>query len=139
MLIIDGFCAVSSRVLVIGIGIVTIFSVRRLSGSSEKANGGEYYALILYSIVGQCVMATANELIMVFIGLEISSIASYVLAGYLRDDALQQQRIGAPSISCSDPSPRRSCFMESPGSTEPRVRQTSSRSGPCFPPGWRPA
>ena len=31
-------------------------------------------------------MATANELIMVFIGLEISSIASYVLAGYLGDD-----------------------------------------------------
>ena len=48
--------------------------------------GGEYYALILFSIVGQCVMVTANELIMIFIGLEISSIASYVLAGYLRDD-----------------------------------------------------
>jgi NADH-quinone oxidoreductase subunit N len=31
-------------------------------------------------------MASANELIMVFIGLEISSIASYILAGYLRDD-----------------------------------------------------
>jgi NADH-quinone oxidoreductase subunit N len=31
-------------------------------------------------------MATANELIMIFIGLEISSIATYVLAGYLRDD-----------------------------------------------------
>src|ERR1041384_8492822 len=32
-------------------------------------------------------MSTANELIMIFIGLEISSIASYVLAGYLRDDS----------------------------------------------------
>ena len=31
-------------------------------------------------------MAAANELIIVFIGLEISSIASYILAGYLRDD-----------------------------------------------------
>ena len=31
-------------------------------------------------------MASANELIMIFIGLEISSIASYILAGYLRDD-----------------------------------------------------
>jgi NADH-quinone oxidoreductase subunit N len=43
--------------------------------------------LLLFSIVGQCVMVTANELVMIFIGLEISSIASYVLAGYLRDDA----------------------------------------------------
>ena len=32
-------------------------------------------------------MVTANELVMIFIGLEISSIASYILAGYLRDDA----------------------------------------------------
>src|SRR5258708_33258470 len=31
-------------------------------------------------------MVAANELIMIFIGLEISSIASYILAGYLRDD-----------------------------------------------------
>ena len=41
---------------------------------------------ILFSVMGQCVMVTANELIMIFIGLEISSIATYVLAGYLRDD-----------------------------------------------------
>ena len=47
---------------------------------------GEYYALIIFSIVGQCLMAAANELIMIFIGLEISSIASYILAGFLRDD-----------------------------------------------------
>jgi NADH-quinone oxidoreductase subunit N len=52
----------------------------------EKAQTGEYYALILFSLVGQCVMATANDLIMVFIGLEISSIATYILAGFLRDD-----------------------------------------------------
>src|SRR5713226_3556645 len=52
----------------------------------EKSPGGEYYALILFSIVGQSIMVTANELIMIFIGLEISSIASYILAGYLRND-----------------------------------------------------
>jgi NADH-quinone oxidoreductase subunit N len=52
----------------------------------EKAQTGEYYALVLFSIVGQCVMSTAADLIMVFIGLEISSIATYILAGFLRDD-----------------------------------------------------
>jgi NADH-quinone oxidoreductase subunit N len=52
----------------------------------EKAQTGEYYALILFSLVGQCVLVIANDLIMVFIGLEISSIATYVLAGFLRDD-----------------------------------------------------
>ena len=39
-------------------------------------------------------MAAANDLIIIFIGLEISSIASYILAGYLRDDK-RAQRGGA--------------------------------------------
>jgi NADH-quinone oxidoreductase subunit N len=52
----------------------------------ENAQTGEYYALILFSIVGQCVLVVAADLIMVFIGLEISSIATYILAGFLRDD-----------------------------------------------------
>jgi len=52
----------------------------------ERAEGGEYHALILFSVAGQSLMAASNELIMIFIGLEISSIATYILAGYLRDD-----------------------------------------------------
>lgn len=84
MLMIDGF-ATFFRLLVIGVGILVVFSsadyLRR-----EDSRGGEYYALILFSIAGQSIMASANELIMIFIGLEISSIASYILAGYLRTD-----------------------------------------------------
>ena len=84
MLIVDGF-ATFFRVLVIGVGLLAVLSSAEYLGR-EKSAGGEYYALILFSIVGQSIMATANELIMIFIGLEISSIASYILAGYLRDD-----------------------------------------------------
>jgi NADH-quinone oxidoreductase subunit N len=84
MIVVDGF-STFFRVLVIIVGILAVFSsgqyLRR-----EKAEAGEYHALILFSIVGQCIMATAAELMMVFIGLEISSIATYILAGYLRDD-----------------------------------------------------
>jgi len=70
---------------VIVVGLLTVLgSMSYLR--QERANAGEYYGLILFSICGQCVMAAANELIMVFIGLEISSIATYILAGYLRDD-----------------------------------------------------
>ena len=85
MLVIDGFASFF-RVLVAAIGIVAVLSSTQYL-RRESMPGGEYYALILFSIVGQFVMVTANELIMIFIGLEISSIASYVLAGYLRDDA----------------------------------------------------
>src|SRR5579885_2713257 len=84
MVTVDGF-ATFFRALVIGVGLLAILSstdyLRR-----ENARGGEFYALILFSIAGQSIMASANELITIFIGIEISSIASYILAGYLRDD-----------------------------------------------------
>ncbi|MCW5965316.1 MAG: NADH-quinone oxidoreductase subunit N, partial [Bryobacterales bacterium] len=84
MLLIDGF-ATFFRLLVLIVGALTII-LSRPYFEREGAESGEYYALLLFSIVGQCLMASANELIMIFLGLEISSISSYVLAGYLRKD-----------------------------------------------------
>jgi NADH-quinone oxidoreductase subunit N len=84
MIIVDGF-ATFFRVLVIAVGIFVVLSSTAYL-KKEKADCGEYYALILFSLSGQCILASANELIMVFIGLEISSIATYILAGFLRDD-----------------------------------------------------
>ncbi|HVV45968.1 MAG TPA: NADH-quinone oxidoreductase subunit N [Bryobacteraceae bacterium] len=84
LLVIDGF-GTYFRILVLAIGILTVLSSYRYL-SREQADTGEYHALVLFSVMGQCLMVTANDLIMIFIGLEISSIASYVLAGYLRDD-----------------------------------------------------
>src|SRR6266581_6798899 len=71
--------------LVIIVGILTIFPSYRFL-ARQDAETSEYHALLLFSISGQCLMAASNDLIMVFIGLEISSISSYILAGYLRDD-----------------------------------------------------
>jgi NADH-quinone oxidoreductase subunit N len=84
MIVVDGF-STYFRVLVIAIGIVVVLGSYHFL-ERERAETGEFHALILFSIVGQCIMAGANELIMIFIGLEISSIATYILAGYLRDD-----------------------------------------------------
>ena len=84
MIIVDGY-GTFFRALVLVVGflcILTSFSYL----DREGAQGGEYYALILFSLVGQCILSTANDLIMLFIGLEISSIATYILAGFLRDD-----------------------------------------------------
>jgi NADH-quinone oxidoreductase subunit N len=84
MLMVDGF-ATFFRVLVMVVGILAILPSYSFL-ARQDAETSEYHALILFSIAGQCLMAAANDLIIVFIGLEISSIASYVLAGYLRDD-----------------------------------------------------
>ncbi len=54
--------------------------------SRDQTEPGEFHALILFSLSGQCLMVASNSLIMIFIGLEISSIATYILCGYLRDD-----------------------------------------------------
>lgn len=84
MLTIDGY-ATFFRLLVLIVGVLSVL----ISGSylaRENADSADYYALILFSLCGQSILASANELIMVFIGLEISSIATYVLAGFLRND-----------------------------------------------------
>ncbi len=84
MLIVDSF-ATFFRLLVLVVGALAVLSASPYL-RQRKAEGGEFYSLLLLSLIGQSLMAASNELIMVFIGIEISSIASYVLAGYLRDD-----------------------------------------------------
>jgi NADH-quinone oxidoreductase subunit N len=51
----------------------------------ENLDGAEFYALVLFATTGMGVLASAQELLTAFIGLEMSSIASYILAGYRRD------------------------------------------------------
>ncbi|HUA62187.1 MAG TPA: NADH-quinone oxidoreductase subunit N [Verrucomicrobiae bacterium] len=84
MLHVDGF-ATFFRIVVMGVGILVILPSYSFL-KQQDAETGEFHALLLFSIAGQSLMAAANDLIIIFIGLEISSISSYVLAGYLRDD-----------------------------------------------------
>ncbi len=51
----------------------------------EGLQQGEYYALVLFATAGMGVMASSGELVTAFIGLETSSISTYILAGYRRD------------------------------------------------------
>jgi NADH-quinone oxidoreductase subunit N len=51
----------------------------------ERLPAAEFYALLLFATAGMGVLASAQELLTAFIGLEMSSISSYILAGYRRD------------------------------------------------------
>jgi NADH-quinone oxidoreductase subunit N len=53
----------------------------------QRIRAGEYYALILFGTVGMCLMSSAVELVLIFISLEISSISTYILAGFRRREA----------------------------------------------------
>ena len=72
--------------LVIAISAVVILSSFEYM-AVQKIRGGEYYALILFAAVGMSLMSSAIELVLIFIGLEISSISTYILAGFRRNDA----------------------------------------------------
>src|SRR5579864_1053643 len=63
-------------------GIVILASFEYLD--TQKIHSGEYYALILFGTVGMVLMSSAVELVLIFIALEISSISTYVLAGFRR-------------------------------------------------------
>jgi len=57
----------------------------------QQIRAGEYYALVIFGAVGMCLMSSAVELVLIFIALEISSISTYVLAGFRRRAAISSE------------------------------------------------
>jgi NADH-quinone oxidoreductase subunit N len=57
----------------------------------QQIRAGEYYGLILFGALGMCLMSSAVELVLIFIALEISSISTYVLAGFRRRAAISSE------------------------------------------------
>jgi NADH-quinone oxidoreductase subunit N len=57
----------------------------------QEIRSGEYYALILLGAVGMSLMSSAMELVLIFVALEISSISTYVLAGFRRRAAISSE------------------------------------------------
>jgi NADH-quinone oxidoreductase subunit N len=85
VIVADNFALFVTFTLII-VGILTIM----FSSPVVRRDGlpkGDYYALILFSLAGMIMMASANDLLVIFIALEILSIAVYVLTGIRRDDA----------------------------------------------------
>lgn len=52
----------------------------------EALPPGEFYGLLMFATSGMLMMASAGDMVMIFLGLEISSISTYVMAGYRRQD-----------------------------------------------------
>ena len=56
------------------------------AGARDVANRGDYYAIMLGAVIGMCFMASAADLIMLYLAIETTGIAGYLLAGYVRTD-----------------------------------------------------
>lgn len=89
MVRVDTF-SVFFHVIVISVAAVVILSSFDYM-AVQRIRAGEYYALILFGVVGMGLMSSAIELVLIFIGLEISSIATYILAGFRRYDAASSE------------------------------------------------
>src|SRR6185437_2886612 len=71
--------------MVIGFGVILV-SYQYVE-KYLRATPGEYYSIILLSLSGMMLMASTNELITIYISLELTSIPLYILAGLSRSDA----------------------------------------------------
>lgn len=65
-------------------GLTLLISTVWVEG--EKLPAGEFHSLLLFATVGMMLMASGNDLVIIFLGLEILSIATYVMAGFRRTD-----------------------------------------------------
>ena len=80
----DRFAIYFFYLFLAGTAIAILMSVRYLE--TEHENHGEYYALMLLSVAGMMCMAAGIDIVLIFIGLELMAISTYVLVGFLRRD-----------------------------------------------------
>jgi NADH-quinone oxidoreductase subunit N len=85
MIYLDNFTSFFYLIFILGTALTVLLSRQYLEDYGK--NLGEYYALMLFATVGMMLMASGAHFIMIFLGLEIMSIAVYVLAGFFREDA----------------------------------------------------
>ncbi|ALD21751.1 NADH-quinone oxidoreductase subunit N [Hymenobacter sp. DG25A] len=79
MLVVDNFSVAFTGIVVLTALLLIPFSQKYVRDG--EANLAEYYSLLLFSLVGAIMMVSYNHLLMLFLGIEILSVAMYVLAG----------------------------------------------------------
>jgi len=85
----DDFAVLFQFILIV-VAMISIFLSERYI-QLKGINYGEYYALLLFSTSGAMLMAASRELITIFVGLEILSIALYILSGFARTEAKSEE------------------------------------------------
>ena len=83
-LLVDRFAIYFWYLFLAGAAIAILMSVHYLE--LEDEHHGEYYSLLLLSVVGMMCMAAGFDIVLLFIGLELMAISTYVLVGFLRRD-----------------------------------------------------
>ena len=85
MIVMDGYAVFTRLVLIVTMGVGLLGGWRFIDGLGRRA--AEAIALVLIATAGFSIMVASNNLVMMFLGLEVGSISLYVLAGMMREKA----------------------------------------------------
>jgi NADH-quinone oxidoreductase subunit N len=83
-LVLDPFSIYFFYLFLVGAAVAVLISMKYLE--IERENHGEFYALLLFAVIGMMCMAAGYDLVLIFIGLELMAITTYILVGFLRSN-----------------------------------------------------
>jgi NADH-quinone oxidoreductase subunit N len=84
MVVVDDYAIFFKFLFLVTAALTILISVRYLD--VERHQSGEFYALIMFAVLGMMFMASGTDLLSLYVSLELMAIAVYVLVGYLRND-----------------------------------------------------
>jgi NADH-quinone oxidoreductase subunit N len=88
LFIYSNFVRINTLTVVLNITLILGMFITVLSSrdylEKEKVHYGEYYSLLFLALLGMMFMVSANDLVTLFVGLELMSVCFYVLAGFMR-------------------------------------------------------
>lgn len=84
MFISDHYSMFFKLIFLLNIILTILISVKYIV--VERVNFGEYYGLLLFATLGMMIMASAGDLIILYLGLELMALSTYILAGFIRYD-----------------------------------------------------
>lgn len=83
-LLLDKFALFFFLIMILTVIFITLISLKYLS--LQNTDHGEYYSLLLFALSGMMIMVSSRDFLVIFLGLEVLSMASYALAGLKRND-----------------------------------------------------
>lgn len=84
MFISDTYSTYFKLIFIINLVLTVLISLRYIQ--RQKAEYGEYYSLLVFATSGMMLMASAKDLIILYLGLELMALSTYILAGIKRHD-----------------------------------------------------
>ncbi len=82
MFVLDGYANFFKLIFFLNIILTICISMKYMK--IEKASFGEYYSLLMFSTTGMMIMASAADLIVLYLGLELMALSTYILVGLMR-------------------------------------------------------